>query len=128
YFGSVTQLIITSVVEMSNRRFEVYETELEKCTSLHGLLETFLRVFEDDRKTSSFEVLSQFVSGSKNNEEVAKHVEPIFSAWIALSKKSLEKVIDPKTLPAGTSLDDIAMFIMSALLGIQFMATIPEFE
>ena len=127
YSGSVTQLVIHSVQDMSNRRYTKYEQELDACTAINELIDTFVRVFQDDRKTSSFQVLSQFVSAAKSNKEIAQVVGSIFSQWIALTKSSLEKVL-PSDLPGDISLDDVTLALMSGLLGIQFMAMIPQFE
>jgi AcrR family transcriptional regulator len=128
YFGSVTKLIIASVTDMSTKRYAVYEKELAGCSNMQELVEAFIRVFEEDRKNCSFLVLSQFVSGAQGNDEVAKEVEPIFTSWINLTKSSLQRVLGDVSLPQGVTLDDIALVLMSSLLGVQFLATIPEYE
>lgn len=128
HFGSVTKLIIESVTQMSNARFEIYSNMLNQVKNATELAPAFLEVFEQDRKTHSFGVLTQFVAGAQSNAEIAAAVKPIFDSWLELGRSTIAKLFADKPLPYGLSYDELATAAISMLLGVQFMGSIKEYE
>ncbi len=128
YFGSVTNLVVQAVTQMSGTRYELYKSQLGKCETLQELATTFFQIFEEDREDCSFQVLSQFVSGARNNEEIASAVDTVFTSWVLLTQDCLERTLGEISLPNDLDITDISIALVSMLLGVQFLASIPGYE
>ena len=128
HFGSVTQLLIAAVNDMSDTRFAVYEIALAKATTIDDLLKITFEVFEEDRHGPSYVVLSQMVSGAQNVAEIATALEPLFEKFIALTKTSLQRILGDIELPVGLTFDDIAIGIISLFLGVRLIGSIPKYD
>ena len=128
HFGSVTQLLIAAVNDMSDTRFAVYEIALSKATTIDDLLKITFEVFEEDRHGPSYVVLSQMVSGAQNVAEIATALEPLFEKFIALTKTSLQRILGDIELPVGLTFDDIAIGIISLFLGVRLIGSIPKYD
>lgn len=128
YFGSVTGLVIAAVSDMSARRFTTYQESLAGVDTIAEATTKLFDVFVDDRKSCSFMILSQFVAGAQNNDEIAAAVEQVFTPWITLTHDTLVRVLSNAKLPNDISYDDVSMALMSLFMGVQFMASIPAYE
>lgn len=128
HFGSVPELIIAAVEQMSNARFVVYKEELLKAKTVQDLIEILFEVFEEDKAGTCYPVLNQFIAASQNDEMMAAKAEPIFSKWLELAKESMTNVMGDVTLPNDMTLDDIAFGVISLFLGIQLMNSVNGYE
>lgn len=128
HFGSVPELIIAAVEQMSKVRFSVYKEELAKAKSVQDLIEILFEVFEEDKAGTCYPVLNQFISASQNDELMAKAAEPIFTMWLSLAKESMLAVMGDVQLPNDMTLDDVAFAVISLFLGIQLMNSVNGYE
>lgn len=128
HFGSVPELIIAAVQQMSSARFNVYKEELAKAKSIQDLIEILFEVFEEDKAGTCYPVLNQFIAASQNDELMAKAAEPIFTMWLDLAKDSMVSVMGDVQLPNDMTLDDVAFAVISLFLGIQLMNSVNGYE
>lgn len=118
HFGSVANLLLAALDEISARRLQEYERAVESVTSLASLVEVASRIFQEDLDKGYVTVLAEMIGGASSTPglgpEVAKRIKP----WRAFAKGAIDGVVGD----SGVSTDSIAHAIVALYLGLELLA------
>lgn len=118
HFGSVANLLLAALDEVSRRRLEEYEQGVEGVRSLPGLVDVASRIFEEDLEKGYVTVLAQMIAGASSTPglgpEVAKRIKP----WRAFAKTALDRVLGG----TGLATDNVAHAVVALYLGLELLA------
>jgi AcrR family transcriptional regulator len=128
HFESVNKLVIAAVTDMSNGRYDAYKDRMLNAKTFTQAVETFLQIFEDDRKNQCFAVLTHFMAGAQNDPEIAAAAKTLFDRWIALASDIAKNISEDVSLPIKISNEDLGFAAIAFTMGIQYMGTIKEYK
>ena len=117
HFGSVANLLLAALDEVSARRLQEYERAVEGVTSLASLVEVASRIFQEDLDKGYVTVLAEMIAGASSTpglgSEVAKRIKP----WRSFAKNAVGRV-----LGESVSSDNVAHAVVALYLGLELLA------
>jgi len=118
HFGSVANLLLAALDEVSRRRLDEYEHTVEGVTSLGDLVAVAAGIFREDLDKGYVTVLAEMIAGASSTPglgpEVAKRIKP----WRAFAKSAIDGVAGG----SGLSTDSVAHAIVALYLGLELLA------
>src|SRR3954471_9680255 len=118
HFGSVANLLLAALDEVSGRRLEQYEQAVEGVTSLPELVDVASRIFQEDLDKGYVTVLAEMIAGASSTPglgaEVAKRIKP----WRSFAKASIDRVLGG----TGLSTENVANAVVALYLGLELLA------
>jgi len=116
HFGSVANLLLAALDEVSRRRLDEYEHTVEGVTSLGDLVAVAAGIFREDLDKGYVTVLAEMIAGASSTPglgpEVAKRIKP----WRAFAKSAIDGG------GSGLSTDSVAHAIVALYLGLELLA------
>ena len=82
HFGSVNELLLAAVDELSSRRAERYEEKLASVTSLRELVAVAGALHQEDLEEGHITVLSQMLAGAATNDELRGPLRERFEPFL----------------------------------------------
>ncbi len=118
HFGSVANLLLAALDEVSRRRLEEYERALSEVDDLPQLVAVASRIFQEDLDEGYVTVLAEMIGGASSTPglgpEVAKRIKP----WRSFAKAAVDRVLGG----TGLATDDVAHAIVAVYLGLELLA------
>ena len=122
HFGSVDDLIVAAVAEMSRRRMENHRARLEQVTSLTEMIQVARELHADDLATDNMTVLTQAFAGAVGNSETGPKLYAQLEQWSDLVADTLERLL--ADVPAAAAVIDrkqMAQGISALFLGVELL-------
>lgn len=121
HFGSVDDLVVASVAEMSRRRMENHRARLEQVTSFTEMIEVARELHADDLAADNMTVLTQAFAGAVGNKETGPKLYAELEPWSDLVAETIERVL--ADVPAAAVIDrkQIAQGISALFLGVELL-------
>jgi AcrR family transcriptional regulator len=121
HFGSVDDVVVAAVGEMSRRRLENHRTRLDEVTTLTELIQVARELHADDLAADNMTVLTQAFAGAVGNEETGPKLYAELEQWSDLVGETIGRVLSD--VPAASIVDQrqIAQAIGALFLGIELM-------
>jgi len=118
HFGSVGNLLLAALDEVSRRRLDEYERAVDGVTSLGELVTVAAEIFREDLDQGYVTVLAEMIAGASSTPglgpEVVKRIKP----WRAFAKAAIDGVVGE----SGVSTDSAAHAIVALYLGLELLA------
>jgi AcrR family transcriptional regulator len=118
HFGSVANLLLAALDEVSSRRFEQYQRAVHSVGSLQELVGAASRVFQEDLDEGYVTVLAEMIAGASSTPglgpEVAKRIKP----WRSFARGAVDRVLGS----SGLSTDSVGHAIVALYLGLELLA------
>ena len=118
HFGSVANLLLAALDEVSARRLREYQQAVEDVTSMESLVHVASRIFQEDLDKGYVTVLTEMISGASSTPglgpEVAKRIKP----WQSFTKAAVTRALGD----TGLSTDSVANAIVALYLGLELLA------
>lgn len=118
HFGSVANLLLAALDEVSRRRLEQYEQAVQSVGSLSELVEVASRIFQEDLDEGYVTVLAEMIAGASSTPglgaEVAKRIKP----WRSFAHGAVDRVLGG----SGLSTESVGHAIVALYLGLELLA------
>ncbi|MHB8186170.1 MAG: TetR/AcrR family transcriptional regulator [Dermatophilaceae bacterium] len=124
HFGSVVDLLLAALDEVSARRMKVYEPLLESATSPNELLQTARTVIVSDLDSGDLKVLVEMVAGAQTVPGLAAQVAQRLAPWYAFAEAAVKKASAGWPLPSLLPVGDIAHAVVASVLGLELLASL----
>ncbi len=122
HFGTVTNLLLAALDEVSALRLARYQTAVHEAKNLGGLVETARSVFEEDLDAGYISVLAEMIAGASSTPglgaEVASRIAPWRSFAADAVRDTLAKTPFAQLIPA----EELAHGIVALYLGLEMLA------
>lgn len=128
HFGSVNELLLAAVDELSSRRAQRYEEKLASVTSLRELVAVAGELHKEDLEEGHITVLSQMLAGAATNPELRAPLRERFEPWIAIVESTLTRAIAGTPYAQLVPSRDLAVGITSLFIGLELMLGLEDDE
>lgn len=117
HFGSVANLLLAALDEVSDRRLREYEAAVEGVESFEALVAVAARIFREDLDEGYVTVLAEMIAGASSTPGLGPEVANRIKPWRSFAKSAVGQVIGE-----GTSSDAVGHAVVALYLGLELLA------
>lgn len=121
HFGSVDDVIVAAVTQMSSRRMENHRSKLEETSSLPDLIRVARQLHADDSSHDNMTVLTQALAGGLNNPDMSAKLYANLEPWSEMVADAIERVLADNPVASALPHRQIADAISALFLGIELL-------
>lgn len=120
HFGSVPDLLIAALEEISARRMAAYRTLLDRTGSIADLVDAARAIFIEDLDAGHVTVLVEMISGAQSVPGLGERVKACLEPWREFAETAVREVLAsaPIQVPAG----EVAHAVVAGILGLELLA------
>lgn len=122
HFGSVVNLLLVALDQVSAQRRERYETALGGVRKPSELVELAARVFREDLDTGDAAVLVEMIAGATSTPGLGAEVKSRVEPWTEFAAAALEKTADELPLAGLAPPREIAHAVVALYLGLELLS------
>ena len=126
HFGTVNDLLLAAVDELSCARAERYRVRLEGVDSLPALVTLAAELHREDSESGHITVLSQVLAGATTAAELKAPLRERFRPWTELVERAIERVIAGTPYAAVVPVADLAFVVTALFMGIELTMTLED--
>jgi AcrR family transcriptional regulator len=124
HFGSVTDLLVAALEEVSARRMDAYRALLSGNTSLAELADSARAVFEQDLDAGHVTVLVEMISGAQSVPGLAERVAAVLAPWRSFAEEAVRDVLAASPLGPVLPPEEVAHAVVAGILGLEMLASL----
>jgi AcrR family transcriptional regulator len=120
HFGSVPDLLVAALEEISARRMESYRGLLEHTGTIAGLIDAARAIFTEDLAAGHVTVLVEMISGAQSVPGLGERVRACLEPWREFAETAMRDVLAsaPIKVPAAQA----AHAVVAGVLGLELLA------
>lgn len=122
HFGSVVNLLLAALDEISAERLEIYGAAIEEVTTPAQLVDAAERIFRTDLDSGYITVLVEMIAGASSTPglgpEVARRIEP----WREFARSALVTSLDDSPLSGLVPAEGLAHAVVALYLGLEMLS------
>jgi AcrR family transcriptional regulator len=126
HFGSLNDLFLAAVDELSRRRVERYRSHIDAVTSLGELVRVAATLHREDSEEGHIGVLAQMLAGATTTPELRAPLRERFVPWTELVEGAIRRVVAGTPYEAIVPVDDLAFVVTSLFMGIELTMTLED--
>ena len=124
HFGSVPDLLVAALQDVSTRRMEAYQGLLEHTGTLADLASAARVVFEADLDAGHVRVLTEMISGAQSVPGLGERVSQVLAPWRAFAQDAVTEVLAASPLGPVLPPEQVAHAVVAGLLGLEMLASL----
>jgi AcrR family transcriptional regulator len=121
HFGSVNDLLLAALDEVSKIRMEKYSAAVAHVSSPTELLNLATQIFKDDLDTGYVTVLVEMIGGGASNPGLGPEVALRISPWFSFAKDAIDQTFGDTPVAALLPSSDVAYMIVALYLGLEML-------
>ena len=121
HFGSIDELIIAAVADMSRERRDRHGARLDEVQTLTELIQVARELHDDDHARDNMTVLTQAFAGASGHAELGPKLYAELEPWSELVASTIERVVKEVPGAAVVPHHQIAQAISALFLGIELL-------
>ena len=121
HFGSVDDLVVAAVSEMSRRRMGNHRPKLESAESLTELIAIGREIHNDDLVADNMAVLTQAFAGARAKSEIGVKLYNELAPWTDLVTDAVRRVLEGNAFAKAINAEHIAQVISALFLGLELL-------
>jgi len=122
HFGSVVELLLAALDEVSDQRRQRYEEALSHVRRPSELVELAARVFSEDLDTGDAAVLVEMIAGSTSTTGLGAQVKARVEPWTQFAVAALDQTIGGSALAGVVEPSEIAHAVVALYLGLELLS------
>jgi AcrR family transcriptional regulator len=122
HFGSVTNLLLAALDEVSATRHAHYQAAVDGAQGLGELVDAAEEVFEEDLDAGHIAVLAEMIAGASATPGLAPEVAARIAPWRQFASDALGGVLSGTPLAAVVEPDVAAHAVVALYLGLEMLA------
>lgn len=122
HFGSVTNLLLAALDEVSALRLARYQVAVGAARGLGDLVETAESVFEEDLDRGYMSVLAEMIAGASSTPGLAAEVAARIAPWRSFAAAAVRDTLDGTPLSHLLDPEELAHGIVALYLGLEMLA------
>jgi AcrR family transcriptional regulator len=124
HFGSVNELLLAALEDVSARRMDAYRGLLSRTESLASLAEAARIVFEQDLDAGHVTVLTEMISGAQSSPELAERVTACLAPWRDFAEEAVRDVLGASPFGSLIPPAEAAHAVVAGILGLEMLASL----
>jgi AcrR family transcriptional regulator len=122
HFGSVTNLLLAALDEVSATRHQHYQAAVDRARGLGELVDAAEQVFEEDLDAGHIAVLAEMIAGASATPGLAPEVAARIAPWRQFAADALGGALSDTPLSEVIKPDVAAHAIVALYLGLEMLA------
>jgi AcrR family transcriptional regulator len=122
HFGSVTNLLLAALDEVSATRHAHYQVAVDRAQGLGELVDAAEEVFEEDLDAGHIAVLAEMIAGASATPGLAPEVAARIAPWREFAADALGGALSDSPLAAVVEPDVAAHAVVALYLGLEMLA------
>jgi AcrR family transcriptional regulator len=124
HFGSVNDLLVAALEEVSARRMTAYRELLDRTGTLAELIAGARSVFEADLDAGHVTVLTEMISGAQSVPGLGERVAAVLAPWRDFAATAVRGVLAASPVARLLPADEAAHAVVAGLLGLEMLASL----
>src|SRR5579862_3851239 len=124
HFGSVNDLLVAALEDVSARRMAAYRGLLDRTGSLTELIAAARTVFEADLDAGHVRVLTEMISGAQSVPGLGERVAACLAPWRDFAAAAVRDVLAGSPVAALLPAEEAAHAVVAGLLGLEMLASL----
>lgn len=122
HFGSVVNLLLAALDEVSARRKARYETALASVTRTSELVSLATQIFSEDLDSGDAAVLVQMIAGAASTPGLGTAVKERIAPWNDFASAALESVLGRSPVLRLVEVPEVAHAVVALYLGLELLS------
>jgi AcrR family transcriptional regulator len=122
YFGSVVDLLLVALDEVSDQRRRRYEEALAGVGGLGELVELAARIFAEDLESGDAALLVEMIAGATSTPGLGAEVKARLVPWTHFAAAALEPLSARSPLAGWAGADEFAHAMVALYLGLELLS------
>ena len=124
HFGSVVELLLAALDDVSASRMAAYRSILEQATTLTGLVESAQTILTEDLDSGDVRVLVEMITGAQSVPGLGDQVAQRLVPWNAFAEEAVQRALSVVPLGSLVSAPEVAHVLVAGLLGLELLANL----
>lgn len=122
HFGSVAELLIAALDEVSARRLHRYSAAVAEVGTPAELVAAAAEIFREDLDEGYVTVLVEMIAGASSMPGLGEQVAARIAPWRAFAERVIEAAISDSPLASLVPVDDAAYAVVALYLGLEMLS------
>jgi AcrR family transcriptional regulator len=122
HFGSVVNLMLAALDEVSGQRRARYEEALVGVVRPSELVELAARIFSEDLDTGDATLLVEMIAGATSTPGLGAQVKARLEPWTQFAVAALDQTLDGSPVAAVVGPAEIAHAVVALYLGLELLS------
>jgi len=122
HFGSVSDLLLAALDEVSTRRLAAYRRMLDQAGTLIELIDSARRIFSEDLDAGHVAVLVEMISGAQTSPGLGEQVAARLAPWREFAETAVRKGVAGSPVAALLPAKELAHAVVAGFLGLELLA------
>jgi AcrR family transcriptional regulator len=122
HFGSVAELLLAALDEVSDRRRQRYSAAVEGVENPGELVRAATEIFREDLDEGYVTVLVEMIAGTAPSPELGAQVAQRIAPWRTFAQDTIESAIAGSPLAALIPVADAAYAVVAMYLGMEMLS------
>jgi len=124
HFGSVPDLLMAALEDVSARRMAAYRELLDRTGTLGELIDGARAVFEADLDAGHVTVLVEMISGAQSTPGLGERVSACLAPWRSFAESAVRDVLASSPLGSLVPPGEVAHGVVAGILGLEMLASL----
>jgi AcrR family transcriptional regulator len=124
HFGSVTDLLVAALEEVSAQRLAAYQGLLDHTGTFAELAGAARMVFEADLDAGHVRVLTEMISGAQSVPGLGERVAGVLAPWREFAVTAVSDVMAASPFGQAVPPEQVAHAVVAGLLGLELLASL----
>jgi AcrR family transcriptional regulator len=124
HFGSVPDLLVAALEDVSARRMAAYRELLDRTGTLGELIDGAREVFEADLDAGHVTVLVEMISGAQSTPELGERVSACLAPWRSFAEAAVRDVLASSPFGSLVPPGEVAHGVVAGILGLEMLANL----
>jgi AcrR family transcriptional regulator len=124
HFGSVTDLLLAALDDVSARRLAAYSQMLEQAETLTDLIDSARAVFSEDLDAGHVAVLVEMITGAQSTPELGEQVAARLAPWREFAESAVRTAVAGSPVAMLLPAKELAHGVVAGFLGLELLASL----
>lgn len=124
HFGSVTDLLLAALDEVSSRRLASYVRVLDEARSLTDLIDSARVIFSEDLDAGHVTVLVEMITGAQSVPGLGEQVAIRLAPWRDLAESAVREAVAGSPVASLVPTKEVAHAVVAGFLGLELLANL----
>jgi AcrR family transcriptional regulator len=122
HFGSVVELLLAALDEVSRRRLERYTAAAARINGPVDLVTVAAEVFEEDMDNGYVTVLVEMIAGASATPGLGAEVAARIAPWRDFARRSIQAGLSDSPLASLLPVDELSHAVVALYLGLEMLS------
>jgi AcrR family transcriptional regulator len=126
HFGSVTELLLAALDDVSARRLAAYTEMVDEAESLTDLIDSARTIFSEDLDAGHVTVLVEMIVGAQSTPGLGEQVSARLAPWREFAESAVVKGMQGSPIAFLLPSNEIAHGVVATFLGLELLAHLDQ--